>query len=115
MFAWVHPESPDPYYTFWMAPCTLIFSNVHSFTAGIEWGLGLVISGVDREHVGLPQSAQSRDCAVAIGLYFMLSSFHVQRTFIPSVHAHAGHTPKTACEPSYFESASPRRYPRSLK
>lgn len=57
MFAWVDPEVPDPNYTFWMAPCTWIFSNVHSFTANIEWGLGLEISGVSRENIGRPQNA----------------------------------------------------------
>jgi hypothetical protein len=57
MFAWVDPEAPDRHYTFWMAPCTLIFSNVHGFTANIEWGLGLEISDVSREDIESPQNA----------------------------------------------------------
>ena len=57
MFAWVDPEAPDPHYTFWMAPCTLIFANVHSFTADIEWGLGLEIAGVSRKEAGRPDNA----------------------------------------------------------
>jgi hypothetical protein len=57
LFAWVDPESPDPHCTFWMAPCTLIFANVHSFMAEIEWGLGLEISGVSREDAGRPKNA----------------------------------------------------------
>lgn len=51
IFAWVDPEAPDPHYTFWMSPCTMIFSNVHSFTAEIEWGLGLEISDLSRERM----------------------------------------------------------------
>lgn len=57
MFAWVDPEAPDPHYTFWMAPCTLVFSNVHNFIADIEWGLGLEIDDVSREDAGRPQNA----------------------------------------------------------
>lgn len=57
MFAWVDPEPPDQHYTFWMAPCTLIFSNVHDFSASIEWGLGLEILDVTREDKGRPQNA----------------------------------------------------------
>ncbi len=57
LFAWVDPEEPDPHYTFWMAPCTLVFANVHSFKADIDWGLGLEISDVIREDAGRPQNA----------------------------------------------------------
>lgn len=58
MFAWVDPEKDEKYYTFWMAPSTLVFSNVHSFTAEIEWGLGLEISHVERHKVGIPKNAE---------------------------------------------------------
>ena len=27
VFRWVDPQPPDPFYTFWVAPCTLIFKN----------------------------------------------------------------------------------------
>ena len=37
MFAWVNPEKEEKHYTFWMSPCTLVFSNVHTFKAEIEW------------------------------------------------------------------------------
>ncbi len=58
MFAWVDPEPPVIYYSFWMSPCTLIFRNVHSFSATIEWGLGLEISQVSREEAGRPKNAE---------------------------------------------------------
>ena len=57
MFGWVDPEPPENHYTFWIAPCTLVFANVHSFKAEIEWGLGLEISGVSREPAGRPNNA----------------------------------------------------------
>ena len=57
MFAWVDPEKEETHYTFWMSPCTLVFSNVHTFKADIEWGLGLEISGVECEEIGRPKNA----------------------------------------------------------
>jgi hypothetical protein len=57
LFAWADPEAPEPHYTFWMAPCTLVFSNVHGFTADIDWGPGLEISRVSREDAGRPPNA----------------------------------------------------------
>ena len=57
IFAWVNPEAPKMHFTFWMAPCTLIFANVHSFTAEIGWGLGLEVSQVEREEAGRPKNA----------------------------------------------------------
>jgi len=57
LFAWVEPDPPSEYFTFWMSPCTLIFRNVHSFTARIEWGLGLEIGHVSCEEVGRPKNA----------------------------------------------------------
>jgi hypothetical protein len=57
MFAWVDPEAPEVHYTFWMAPCTLVFANVHSFAAEIETGLGLEVSHVEREDAGRPKNA----------------------------------------------------------
>src|SRR5437660_10085391 len=49
IFAWVDPGPDEKHYTFWMSPSTLVFSRVHSFSAQIEWGLGLEIANVSRE------------------------------------------------------------------
>ena len=57
IYAWVDPEPPEKHFTFWMAPCTMIFSNVHSFTASVESGLGLEISELSREDAGRPRNA----------------------------------------------------------
>ncbi len=57
MFAWADPEPPSKYSTFWMSPCTLVFRNVHSFSANIECGFGLEISGLSREEAGRPRNA----------------------------------------------------------
>ena len=57
IFAWVDPEPPSPYYTFWLAPCTWVFSNVYDFKADAEWAYGLAIIEVSREHIGKPRNA----------------------------------------------------------
>jgi hypothetical protein len=59
MFAWADPAPGEKHYTFWMAPCTWVFSNVHSFSAEVEWGLGLQIDNVSREEAGRPKNAES--------------------------------------------------------
>ncbi len=57
LFAWVNPEPPESHFTFWMAPCTLVFANVHSFSASIEHGLGFEIGTLSREDAGRPGHA----------------------------------------------------------
>ncbi len=57
IFAWVNPEPPDVSYSFWKAPCTLVFSYVYDFTADIETGFGLWIDKVIREDAGRPWNA----------------------------------------------------------
>jgi hypothetical protein len=59
MFARVSPEPPDPYFTFWIAPCTLVFSGAHSFVANIEHGFGLEIFNVSREEPDAPVTSVS--------------------------------------------------------
>ena len=58
MFAWVDPEPPDTHYTFWLAPCTWLFTNVYDFKAEVDWGLGLEIEDVSRELIGKPKNAE---------------------------------------------------------
>jgi hypothetical protein len=59
MFAWVDPEPPSKYYTFWMAPCTLVFRNVTDFKASIDCGLGLQLQGIMRTDHRSPRNVDS--------------------------------------------------------
>lgn len=36
IFQWNNPEPPNTHYTFWIAPCTLVFKNVLNIQFGIE-------------------------------------------------------------------------------
>ncbi len=39
IFSWVHPVDPEKYFSFWVAPCTLIFKEAFNLTMNIETGL----------------------------------------------------------------------------
>jgi hypothetical protein len=103
MFAWVDPEPPAVHYSFWMSPCTLIFRNVHSFNARIEWGLGLEISHVAREDAGTPRNAEYIkenkewkwifDCQE--GEFSFVATGYTQITRRPPVRAASQHFPWT--------------------
>lgn len=36
IFQWNNPEPPNTHYTFWVAPCTLVFKNVFNIQFGME-------------------------------------------------------------------------------
>lgn len=38
IFQWNNPEPPTTHYTFWVAPCTLVFKNVLNIQFGMETG-----------------------------------------------------------------------------
>jgi hypothetical protein len=38
IFQWVHPVPPDEFFTFWIAPATLVFKNVFNVVINIEAG-----------------------------------------------------------------------------
>ena len=59
IFAWVNPEPPSPYFSFWISPATLVFENVHNFKAQLEDPIGLQIMGVSRKDAVVPRNA---DC-----------------------------------------------------
>lgn len=43
IFQWIHPVEIEKYFTFQVAPCTLVFHNVFNLTIDISTGLALVI------------------------------------------------------------------------
>ena len=55
--AWVSPKPPDNFFTFWVAPATLIFKNTWNFDAELGDPLGLEISGITRTDPRPPKNA----------------------------------------------------------
>jgi hypothetical protein len=39
IFNWVHPVDPEKYFSFWIAPCTLIFKETFNLSMNIETGM----------------------------------------------------------------------------
>jgi hypothetical protein len=48
IFAWIDPEPPSKYYSFWISPATLVFRNVYDFRAEIGASLGLQLQSIER-------------------------------------------------------------------
>jgi hypothetical protein len=42
MFEWVKPKKGGKYYKFWIAPCTLIFENVHTVELELDSGQPII-------------------------------------------------------------------------
>jgi hypothetical protein len=59
IFAWVDPQPPSPYFSFWISPATLVFQNVVNFKAQMEDPLGLQIMGISRKDPRPPRNADS--------------------------------------------------------
>ncbi len=57
IFAWVDPEPPSAYFSFWMSPATLVFQNVIGFKAHFEDPLGLQILDISRKDPRPPKNA----------------------------------------------------------
>lgn len=49
IFSWVHPHGEETHYRFWVAPATLVFTNVHGLNFSIESHDGsLSLQGISR-------------------------------------------------------------------
>jgi hypothetical protein len=57
LFAWVQPSPPSIYYSFWIAPATLVFRNVVDFKCQFSDPLGLQIMDLKRENSRPPKNA----------------------------------------------------------
>jgi hypothetical protein len=57
IFAWVNPEPPSEFFSFWISPATLVFRNVNGFRAEIETGPGLQLQGIARGKEREPRNA----------------------------------------------------------
>src|SRR5471030_502659 len=57
IFAWVDPEPPSEYFTFWVSPVTLVFRNAYDLHVDIETGLGLQLQGIGRSEEREPKNA----------------------------------------------------------
>lgn len=61
IFAWVNPEPPSDYFTFWIAPCTLVFRNVRDLKINLGDPLGLQIMDITRSNPRCPRNAEHID------------------------------------------------------
>lgn len=58
IFSWVHPKGDETYFRFWVAPATLVFTNVHSLRFDIDSHNGdLSLQGVERSEPSRPRNA----------------------------------------------------------
>jgi hypothetical protein len=48
IFAWVDPLPPSPYYSFWLAPATLVFHDVWDLKMQYDASLGFQLQGITR-------------------------------------------------------------------
>lgn len=56
---WIHPESDEVRFQFWIAPATLVFENVYDLEFEIKsFNGGLEIDNIRREDERLPRNAQ---------------------------------------------------------
>jgi hypothetical protein len=46
IFAWVDPSPPAQHFSFWIAPCTLVFRDVWEMNIRYEASLGLQLQGI---------------------------------------------------------------------
>jgi hypothetical protein len=57
IFAWVDPEPPSEYFSFWISPATLVFQNVHDFRVNIKGCLGWQLQGIERNKEQVPRNS----------------------------------------------------------
>ena len=58
IFSWVHPQGDEKYFRFWVAPVTLVFTNVHSLGFEIElYDGGLSVLSLERSEPTKPRNA----------------------------------------------------------
>jgi hypothetical protein len=59
IFDWIHPQPNETYFKFWVAPATLVFTNVHDVEFEIDSYIGRVeIDNIKREDECLPANAE---------------------------------------------------------
>lgn len=55
IFKWNHPEPPSTHYTFWVAPCTLVFKNVLNVQLELDSG---ALTGPEMEIADISRLAE---------------------------------------------------------
>jgi hypothetical protein len=58
IFEWVQPVAPDPGFRFWVAPCTLVFTNVIDLAVDLKPYAEVSIDSVSRNDPGVPLNAE---------------------------------------------------------
>src|SRR5687768_10987408 len=58
VFEWVEHTEPEPHFTFWVAPCTLVFDNVSDLRLELEPYPELSVADLSRADPGVPRNAE---------------------------------------------------------
>ncbi len=58
IFKWVDPEVEGGYYSFWVAPATIVFENVYDLAIDAEPGLGLEVADITRSDPARPKNSE---------------------------------------------------------
>jgi hypothetical protein len=59
IFRWIQPPEGESYFTFWVAPATIVFRNVYETCFDLEPLHGCSISDLIREEPGKPRNAEA--------------------------------------------------------
>jgi hypothetical protein len=57
IFEWVEHSEPEPHFTFWVAPCTLVFENVFDLRIELEPYPEVSVADLTRADPGVPRNA----------------------------------------------------------
>lgn len=61
IYEWVDPPQNEKYYSFWVSPCSMIFSNVYDLVIDLSSDQGIEVADLHREEIEpLPGSVLER-------------------------------------------------------
>jgi hypothetical protein len=59
VFKWVEQDEPSKHYVFWVAPCTLVFSNVVNLELDLSPYENVTINDITRTDPSVPRNAEN--------------------------------------------------------
>lgn len=83
IFKWVDPKEGEQFYRFWLAPCTLVFSQVHQVRLNSDTGsmydFGIPILELERRQIQLRQKHQTWEWSLLCltgSIHFQACGYH---------------------------------------